>query len=58
MTRVHLAKALFYIAAFFSFTLSVYLWFGPSKEQGIFVGMWVPSILALGTFLFANRRFS
>ncbi len=42
-------------AAFLSFALSVSLWFGvfgaPDRELGIFVGLWVPSILALGALL-------
>jgi len=42
-------------AAFVSFLLSVSLWFGvlgdPDRELGIFVGLWVPSILALGALL-------
>ena len=44
----------FLIAAFASFVLSVSLWFlgepEIAKEQGIFVGLWVPSILALGGY--------
>ncbi len=44
----------FLIAAFASFILSVSLWFlgNPevAKEQGIFVGLWVPSILCLGNY--------
>jgi hypothetical protein len=43
------------LAAGISFLLSVYLWFSGSKEQGIFVGIWVPSILAFGAFVFASR---
>lgn len=35
-------------AAFASFLLSVTLWFTGSREQGAFVGLWVPSILAFG----------
>ena len=35
-------------AAFASFVLSVTLWFTGSHEQGIFVGLWVPSILSFG----------
>ncbi len=35
-------------AAFASFVLSVTLWFTGSREQGAFVGLWVPSILAFG----------
>lgn len=41
-------------AAFISFLLSVSLWFGifgeDHKLTGIFVGIWVPSILALGIY--------
>ncbi|HEY6396984.1 MAG TPA: hypothetical protein VIX82_05975 [Solirubrobacteraceae bacterium] len=42
------ARALILLAAFMSFVLSVVLWFGGDREQGIFVGLWVPSILSLG----------
>jgi hypothetical protein len=42
-------------AAFVSFLLSVTLWFGvigdADREAGLFVGLWVPSILALGALL-------
>ena len=37
------------VAAFVSFLLSVTLWFTGSHEQGIFVGLWVPSILSFGS---------
>ena len=43
------------VAAGLSFLLSVFLWFSGSREQGIFVGLWVPSILSLGAFVFAAR---
>jgi hypothetical protein len=36
------------VAAFVSFLLSVTLWFSGSREQGLFVGLWVPSILSFG----------
>ena len=36
------------LAAFASFVLSVVLWFTGHENQGIFVGIWVPSILAFG----------
>jgi hypothetical protein len=42
------AVALILLGAFVSFVLSVVLWFGGDKQQGIFVGLWVPSILSLG----------
>ena len=37
----------FLAAAFASFVVSVSLWFLVSQEYGAFVGIWVPSILAL-----------
>lgn len=43
------------LAAFASFLLSVTLWFTGSHEQGLFVGLWVPSILALGALLLAGK---
>jgi hypothetical protein len=42
---------LFLVAAFASFCLSIALWFTDNREEGVFVGLWVPSILALGAFL-------
>ena len=38
-------------AAFISFLLSVTLWFSGFKDEGMYVGLWVPSILALGSFV-------
>ena len=55
MSKIQIGKGLIFLAAFISFLLSVYLWFGGSKEQGLFVGIWVPSILSLGALLFAGR---
>lgn len=37
----------FLIAAFLSFVASVTLWFVVNHDYGLFVGIWVPSILAL-----------
>lgn len=45
------ARALFLAAAFASFVFSVALFFTGSENQGIFVGLWVPSIIGIGTFL-------
>jgi len=42
------------LAAFLSFLLSVGLWFLGHKEAGIFVGLWVPSILSFGAYLRAT----
>lgn len=49
------SRSLIALAAFISFVLSVSLYFGGEEQQGIFVGLWVPSILALGAFLFPRR---
>ncbi len=45
------ARALILLGALISFILSVTLWFGGSEQEGIFVGLWVPSILSLGAFV-------
>ncbi len=45
------AQALILLAAAISFVLSVSLWFAGSESEGIFVGLWVPSILALGAMV-------
>ena len=49
------ADWLIFAAAFFSFLFSVSLWFGfgmtASKEAGMFVGLWVPSILSAGIYV-------
>jgi hypothetical protein len=44
------------VAACVSFLLSVYLWFNGQKDAGLFVGIWVPSILAFGAFAKAGRE--
>ena len=62
MTQSHFAKArslphttisrgLILLAAFVSFVLSVSLWFSGNELEGIFVGLWVPSILSLGALV-------
>jgi hypothetical protein len=43
------------IAAGLSFLLSVYLWFAGYKDQGLFVGIWVPSILSFGALIYSGR---
>ncbi len=50
-SRVVTARLLLFLAATASFVLSVSLWFGGNELQGIFVGLWVPSILALGAIV-------
>ncbi len=50
MIRHKSAALLILAAAFASFLLSISLWFSDHKDTGVFVGLWVPSILALGAF--------
>ena len=49
------AKAFFFAAAGLSFLMSVYLFFTGSREQGIYVGIWVPSILSAGALLLGGN---
>jgi hypothetical protein len=56
MSRLNLAKSLFLVAAGISFVFSVSLWFTGHREQGQFVGLWVPSILALGAMVLSGRE--
>lgn len=45
------SKVLFFVAAGLSFLLSIWLWFSGDRERGLFVGLWVPSILSAGGLL-------
>ena len=51
-----LGRGLILLGAFVSFVLSVSLWFTGNHEEGIFVGLWVPSILALGGLTHGRAR--
>ena len=56
MSRLAAIKALLCFAAFLSFLLSVGLFFlAEHRMQGIFVGLWVPSILALGALMLVGE---
>lgn len=50
------ARILVIVGAFVSFLFSVSLWFAGMREEGLFVGIWVPSILGLGNLLLPARR--
>jgi len=54
--RHRLGVTFFMVAAAASFVLSVSLWFAGSREEGVFVGLWVPSILAAGAFWMSAVR--
>jgi hypothetical protein len=51
-----MGRGLILLGAFVSFVLSVSLWFAGHRDQGIFVGLWVPSILALGGMTVGRSR--
>jgi hypothetical protein len=50
------SKLLIVLAAVISFVLSVFLWFTGHESQGIFVGLWVPSILSFGALMLAGSE--
>lgn len=58
--RQRTAMLLILAAAAVSLVLSVLLYFtgdtADDRQMGIFVGLWVPSILSLGAFLVAGMR--
>lgn len=46
----------FLFGAFASFLFSIGLWFTGMREEGLFVGLWVPSILSLGALVLPANR--
>jgi hypothetical protein len=55
MTKIQMSTLGFVIAAGASFLFSVYLWFSGNRQEGLFVGLWVPSILSFGTLILGRR---
>ena len=58
MNKIKLYISLYYpvILSFLSFLYSVSLWFSGHKLEGIFVGIWVPSILAFAICIRQRRN--
>ena len=60
MTHKKILQATTLLAAAASLAMSVFLYFSgeeiTDRLNGIYVGVWVPSILALGTFLVAGSK--
>lgn len=61
MKPERILKGTFLLASLASFVLSVTIYFQAGDNtnrrlNGIYVGIWVPSILALGAFVLATRR--
>ena len=49
------AKSFFFLAAALTCAASVGLWFSGDHERGLFVGLWVPSILSAGALLLVGE---
>jgi hypothetical protein len=45
------ARLVYLLSSGISFVLSVSLWFLDYRDEAVFVGIWVPSILALGSLM-------
>ena len=58
MNKLKLYISLYYpiLLSFLSFLYSVGLWFSGHKLEGIFVGIWVPSILAFAICIRQRRN--
>lgn len=49
--KFSITDILLMISAFLSLVFSETLWFKGEKQAAIFIGIWVPSILAFGIYL-------
>jgi hypothetical protein len=49
--KFSIADKLLFVSAFLSLIFSEILYFQGAKDDGIFIGIWVPSILAFGIYL-------
>lgn len=48
-------KLLFVLAGLLSMALSVSLYFSGHEQQGIYTGIWVPSIFSMGALMLAGE---
>jgi hypothetical protein len=55
VNRSSLPLMLWLAAAFLSFAASVSSWFFVDRQTGLFIGLWVPSILSLAVLLSLPR---
>jgi hypothetical protein len=51
LKKFTLSDKLLFISALLSLVFSEILYFQGNKDQAIFIGIWVPSILAFGIYL-------
>ena len=54
--RIWIAKLLILAASFASMIFSIYLFYNQDTQNGIFVGIWVPSILSAGNLLMVGSN--
>ncbi len=54
--KIWTAKFFIFLAAFLSMIFSIYLYYSGNTQNGIFVGIWVPSILSAGSLLMAGTN--
>ena len=55
VSAIATAKSLFFLAAGISLIASVAFYFTGDPQRGIFVGIWVPSILSAGALLMVGH---
>lgn len=55
MTKKQMPKRGFQVGAGGSFRFSVCLSFSGSRQEVVFVGLWVPSILSSGTLILGRK---
>lgn len=53
--KIWVAKGFIFTAAFLSMLYSIYLFYAGFTQNGIFVGIWVPSILSAGALLMVGN---
>lgn len=51
LKKFSLTDKLLFVAAFLSLIFSEILYFSGQKQDAIFIGLWVPSILGFGIYL-------
>ena len=39
------------LSALIALGISIYFWFSGYREEGVFIGLWVPSLLGFGNYL-------
>lgn len=55
---IWIAKSFILVASLLSMFFSIYLFhYTKDTQQGIFVGLWVPSILSAGALLFGGNNY-